>query len=506
MFLLSPTWLFAIAALSIPVAIHLWNIKQGKTLKVGSIALINQAAQKSSRSLKLHDLLLLFLRCLLLVLLALVLAVPTWQRNIVSAKAKGWLLIPKENISEGLHKFKPLVDSLIKAGYEFHYFNKGFVKADVTKLLADTGLKDKPQPDDENYWNRVAGLNDQLPPALSVYLITPNGVNHFGGNKPSVALNLKWKTYTPNDSVSTCIESAWFTNNKDIKVVQGNSKPSGTTFTNYTVNSDGNYNSLFEVGVSNGNSTIKLKNTDQPPIIIDTTTLRLAIYTDKYNADATYLKAALQAIANFSGLKIGIKKYSNTGQIPTGQSWVFWLSDKGVDASTVKKAAHVFKYETGKITNINSWIKTNGRFAVGERQQKIALFKLITSVDANAASLWQDGFGDPILSVATKSNTANYNFYSRFNPAWNDLVWSDEFPQLLFKLIISKNVQSNKYDRRVMDQEQLMPYHIDRADIKTTEQVKEQTDLSHYFWLAMIAVFAAERWLANKNKKVLKNG
>jgi hypothetical protein len=507
MLFLNSTWLFAIAALSIPVAIHLWNIKQGKTLKVGSIALINEAAQKSSRSFKLHDLVLLLLRCLLLLLLALLLAVPVWQQGLSSAKTKGWLLIPKENISEGLHQFNPLVDSLTKAGYEFHYFNKGFAKADLKKLRADTSLKDKPQTDDPNYWNRVNALGQQLPTSMPVYLITPNGASHFGGNKPSVALNLKWKTYIANDSVSTWIAKAWFTDSNDIKVIQGSSKPSGTVFASYTIASGAAANSLFEVGTANGNPTVKLKNGDQSAVVIDTATLHLAVYTDKYNADAGYLKAALQAIANFSKLKLTIKQYNNAVQIPVGQSWLFWLADKPVDAAVQKKAANIFQYEAGKVGNANSWIKTNGRFAAGG-EQNIALFKRIAGADTTANSIWQDAFGNAVLSATQSGQTNSYHFYSHFNPAWNNLVWSDEFPQLMFKLIVSKNISEpgNRYDRRVMDEQQLMPYHSEETTIKTAEPVKQQTDLSRYFWLAMMVVFITERWLANKNKKVLKNG
>ena len=137
MILLNSIWLFTLAALSIPVAIHLWNIRPGKTLKVGSISLMEASAQKSSRSLKLHDLLLLLLRCLLLALLAFILAMPFLQKQISTSSVKGWLLIPKENVRESYQKFKPQIDSLTKAGHEFHYFNKGFEKAELSKVLTD---------------------------------------------------------------------------------------------------------------------------------------------------------------------------------------------------------------------------------------------------------------------------------------------------------------------------------------------------------------------------------
>jgi hypothetical protein len=506
MLFLNSIWLFAIAALSIPVIIHLWNIKPGKTLKVGSIALITAAAQKSSRSFKLNDLLLFLMRCLLLLLLAFVLAGPVWQRHLIGTKAKGWLLIPKENISESYHKFKPLVDSLTKAGYEFHYFNKGFAKADLTKVLADSSAK-KAQSKVANYWSTIAQLNQQVASTMPVYLITPNGVNHFTGTKSSVALNLKWKTYTLDDSVSSWIERAWFTSTNDVKVVQGNSKASGTYFTNYTINSGGDVKSPFTVSVNNGKPVVKFKKGDTSHVNIDTATIRFAVFTDKYNADASYLKAALQAIGNFSQHKISIKQYNDAGQIPDGQNGIFWLSDKPLDNNTLKKTENVFQYETGKVVNTNSWIKTNGVFAV-TNQQQIALFKLINGANTNDQLVWQDGFGDPVLSVVNKAEVNHYHFYSRFNPAWNDLVWSDDFPQLLFGLIFNNDTKgyNGQYDRRVMDQRQLMPYHIAATNIKTTNIVNEQTDLFRYFWLALVVVFIIERLLAHQNKLTPKNG
>src|SRR3954464_3767664 len=93
-------WLFAIAAVVIPVAIHLWNIRPGKVLKVGSISLIDPASRKSSRSFKLLDIPLFILRCLLLLALALLLSMPVWQKKLQAAKVKGWVLVPKESFAD----------------------------------------------------------------------------------------------------------------------------------------------------------------------------------------------------------------------------------------------------------------------------------------------------------------------------------------------------------------------------------------------------------------------
>jgi hypothetical protein len=335
---LSPIWFFALAALSIPILIHLWNIRPGKTLKVGSISLITEASKTTSRSLKLLDILLLILRCLLLALLAFFLAGPLWSHFSPDKKAKGWVLIPKENFKESYQKFNPQLDSLLKVGYEFHYFNKDFAKQDWKKLLSDTTRKDTFSQ--SNYWSLVKTLNSEVRNSISVYIITPNSAVHFKGEKPQTDLNLSWKTYIPADSTSRWIAAAWMGNGGEIKAALGNSAPSGTSFSTETVQTDGNKD--ISVNVQNGQSFASLKGAAQSPVAVDTATLSIAIYTNKYAVDAGYLKAALQAATAFSGKKASVKQYASPNQIPTGQTWLFWLSDAPVDNRLLAGTTRMF--------------------------------------------------------------------------------------------------------------------------------------------------------------------
>lgn len=77
----------------------------------------------------------------------------------------------------------------------------------------------------------------------------------------------------------------------------------------------------------------------------------------------------------------------------------------------------------------------------------------------------------------------------------------------MLKLIVDPSKPDEKYDRRIMDVKQLMPV-INNEDHATTGKIIEQTDLTHYFWILLVAVFVIERWLAHRStgKKILKNG
>ena len=133
--LLQPIYLFAIAGILIPVIIHLWNIREGKILKVGSISLLQETARHQARSLKLKDLLLLLLRCLLIIILSFLLAEPVWKKQRSSTNEKGWVLIEKGGVAEAYQQYKAIIDSLKNAGFQFRYFNGGFPAQDWEKVL-----------------------------------------------------------------------------------------------------------------------------------------------------------------------------------------------------------------------------------------------------------------------------------------------------------------------------------------------------------------------------------
>ncbi|MFA6085364.1 BatA domain-containing protein [Mucilaginibacter sp.] len=497
---LSPIWFFALAALSIPIVIHLWNIKPGKTLKVGSISLISEASKTNRRSFKLVDILLFILRCLLLGLLAFFLAAPVWQHLRSTEKVKGWVLLPKENLKESYQKFKPAIDSLTRAGYEFHYFESGFAKGDLTKILADTNHRDTAPAN--NYWGLVKQLNNKVSSALPVYVFTPNGSNHFNGAKPATGLNLHWQTYTTADSVSKWIATASFTANNTIKVTQGNGNPAGTYYTEQFIKDDGNQD--IDVKVQNGLPVVSFKNSEHAAVQVDTSTLRIAIYTDKYALDAGYLKAALSAVVNFTGRKASIRQYNNPAQIPGGQEWLFWLSDEPVSSDLLNSSKNIFKYENGKVASTASWIDAGD--ALFNANKKIALNKLIASVDKNEP-VWNDGFGTPVLDKKTQKKTNIYRFYTRFNPNWNDLVWSDDFPKMILKLINYNSYQQpEKFDKRILTNQQIQPIQIKQTTGVASTNPAEQVDLSKYFWLLVVALFIAERILSHKTKTIPTNG
>jgi hypothetical protein len=185
--LLQPIWMFLASAMAIPLLIHLWNVRKGKRLQVGSLQFLSESIPKTARQIRIQEWWLLLLRCLLILLLALLLSEPVWKQHPVQ-KGKGWVLIPQESVSEIYPYFRTTVDSLVREGYEFHYFNYPFIKAEPGNTIAGH------TEDHTSYWQRIAQLDRLLPGEWPVYVYTSGNISDFAGDKPAATLQVHWKT------------------------------------------------------------------------------------------------------------------------------------------------------------------------------------------------------------------------------------------------------------------------------------------------------------------------
>ena len=66
---LNPIMLIGFAALAVPIIIHLLNRSRYRVLKFGAMMFLRQAQHERAQTIKLQQILLLLLRCLLLALL-----------------------------------------------------------------------------------------------------------------------------------------------------------------------------------------------------------------------------------------------------------------------------------------------------------------------------------------------------------------------------------------------------------------------------------------------------
>lgn len=118
----APGGLIALAALAVPIALHLWSRRTGRPLRIGSIALFAAAPPPATRRPQIEDMWLLLLRCGVLAALALALAGPYWRGGGRAAGAT-WVLVTEDIAAAPASQ--PLLDSLRSAGAEQHTLGPG---------------------------------------------------------------------------------------------------------------------------------------------------------------------------------------------------------------------------------------------------------------------------------------------------------------------------------------------------------------------------------------------
>ncbi|PHK02421.1 hypothetical protein VF10_38605, partial [Nostoc linckia z13] len=306
--LLYPIGFLALAGLLIPVIIHLWSVKQGKILKIGSIALLGESASVSSKSFKLTDWLLFILRCLLIILIAFILVQPFLNTK-VDQKTAGWILVSPNQFHQAYKTDRKVIDSLLNLGYELHEFDLGFEKM----TLADTVTSDK-ENSGLSYSSLLKALQYKIPSSYTAYVYADERLINYSGAMPKTAYKLIWKSNLATDSAK------FWTTNYLGKTYEAKSTQYVTT---YTEDTQSNLPSLSVV-----------------------------IYEPNGN-DRQYVKAALNAIADFSKRNISIQDFNRSNA--KNADVVFWLSEQSINAYTtaLKPSAKIFAYQKGKVETVS---------------------------------------------------------------------------------------------------------------------------------------------------------
>ena len=494
-----PLWMLAASGIIIPVLIHLWNVREGKTLKIGSVSLLVQSSRQAARSFRFRDILLLILRCLLILLLAALLAGPVWMQARKPERQKGWVLLEKHSVQEAYAKFRPQIDSLTKAGFQLHYFEQGFPQTNTESIST---LKDSARQAATSYWSLLQILQPQVQANLPVYLYTGNHLNRFTGTRPELTMDLHWQTYTPSDSVSSWISAARLTSSDSIGITKATSHPAvleyATTYIPATKAAQSGYNLNFE----NGKLLISSSDSIQSnPVEVDTATLRIVIYADSYATDAAYLQAAIRAIRQYSNRRIQLHLINNTSDMALKPDWLFWLSDKALPQNIT--ASNIFRYTGGQPQQLHSWMVQR---EVESSAEPVAIYKAVSGSTNNAGLdvVWEDGFGHPLLTKQMQDQTAVFSFNSRFNPQWNDLPWSSRFPVWMLQLLLpgQKDDAITYNDKRKIDEQQLSMPVIPADKNVVAEALVEKNDLSKALWIVAFIILLVERIITYWNKNL----
>ena len=179
---LLPAFLIGLLGIIIPVIVHMWNTRDSRVIKVGSIRWIQESDSVKVSRIRWNEILLMLLRILIIILLVLLLA--DVRSGLVKEKisATNWVLV-----DPAISDLTAVADSLAaleEKGWESHFLTKDFPL--VTEEMEYS--------EGQNFWEFLTELNlsETKPDSLLVFSYS-NWAN-FHGIRPVLNMEVSWVT------------------------------------------------------------------------------------------------------------------------------------------------------------------------------------------------------------------------------------------------------------------------------------------------------------------------
>jgi hypothetical protein len=333
-----PIMLWALAGLSIPIAIHLLSRKEGKVIYLGSLRHLQETSMQQFRGIKLNEILLLILRCLLIILFVFLISGLT-SNNYGS---KRWLLVEK-GVEENLTA-RNLIDSLTSQGFEWHSLEEGFAKQGVSTPKAPI-----------INWHLIESLQRQeLDQAI---VLSSSRVENFKGMRSAITKNIQWLTFptSPNNFVVEAMEQS----PDRVLVRKGHSEADYTSFET----------SVTTAPLSDSISAKK------------TPTISIVLVSDaEFDHDKRMMKSALDAITKTLPIHIDLREANPEAVSTLSTDWLVWLSTKSVSLhDSIKVISYKSNPSDQIVTRVseNHWT-LNKRLTIETSRQENLTLKLAT--------------------------------------------------------------------------------------------------------------------------------
>ncbi len=491
-----PLGLLAALGFGFPFALHIWVVKRRRVLQVGSVKLFGNTKKPRIQQLRIKNWPLLIIRCIIIILLAALLAEPYVNTSERETTERGWVLLGAQHESLLDAAQRRLIDSLLANGYTLHAFEPEFRKMAI-QTANDTV---SPAPDQ---FALIHQLNELLPANFPVVIFSRPQINQLIGDIPTTFLALSWYAFAADSANGVrFVTRAWKTAMDSIAIVAGTSNSLGTRFERLIIKDDGREEGI-QFNVAQGRAMVKFPE-QASWITVEDSPFSVQFATDSSLPDRQYLESLLDAFGEMTGMRMTVDTYTPA----TPCDLLFDFTDAGVaDAPNMPKT--VFRYMPGDaIVQQDNHIVQNGTTT---NRRKPEIHQLVVAQDDTAATVWTDAYGKPVLTRGRDLNGWRYQFYCRFNPQWTDLVWSEEMVNSLIPLLISPDTPllAQSFHTHAMD-EQALPGPImleqrPKIAIGVYEHAKHVAIASLLIWLALLT-FAIERIMTHWQKRKEADG
>jgi hypothetical protein len=271
----NPTYLWALLGLLVPLAIHLWSKKEAKTVKIGSIQLLDESDSRQSSSIQLNEWLLMLLRMLILVLIVLLMAGPQWRTK--GNQKEITYLVEPSLANEPI--LTAILDSL-QEDASVRLFKKGFPEWDL-----DTDYRSEQET--PAYWQLAQRLDSLQSDSMVIF--TKALVKGIKSRRPNTQKKIHWVVTEGEETQDRPVMA--FKNADAVQLVTVSSHGGGTQIKKaliedgYQITTAGDSLMLGEESTT----TVPLRTKD---------TLQINLYFDEgFEREGQYVEASFRALS-----------------------------------------------------------------------------------------------------------------------------------------------------------------------------------------------------------------
>jgi hypothetical protein len=442
----SSTALTTLLALLVPLIIHLLSKSRGRLVPFAHIALIKKIKQQPMRQIRMVQRLLLFLRMLMLLLAALLLAHLFYlgppehnQRQVLLTP--DWLAYASSDEKQQVAKTLPVAGaSLLTVPVQ------KLSPAQILTWQAPAGDSDKGQID--NVWAQASAQLSGIPTATEVDIYSTNRASQFTGEKVAIQHKVKWhiKALPPLSAVQ---------NDINILVLYDGDRSEDLTYIRAAL------------AALQKNSAVRLAVKIVP----------LSALGEGASLSAAdvivYLSSAALSAEILARVSLGQTLLMDAAQT---QSEVMWA------ASTKNNLALRIKgTKLGSPAHLDFAKTANGG------QQSTA--EISWQTDNQQTLLTEQGLGQGHILA----------FHSRFNPAWNNLVTQLPFPLQLGHWLLAQSGEQYRLQQTRLSDEQIQS----SAQKQTSIVSRGQVSLNSLLALLLVLCFIAERLISEWQRPTL---
>jgi Aerotolerance regulator N-terminal len=226
----APLWLYALATLAIPLALHLWSRRPREVIRVGSLRHVTDLAEARSWSARLTEPLLLLLRLAILASIVLALAGPRISNARLGRTVGQLVLVEPELLADPAPiRSDPLLDSLARSRATVHLLQWGFPKVQLDGVKSEFQVPHASPAASGTIWDLLLAADHLVSPGGGMIVIARPRVSALGGRRPALRARVDWHV-PPSPPALTWSAARWRTAGDTLVTLTGRGDTRGIRY------------------------------------------------------------------------------------------------------------------------------------------------------------------------------------------------------------------------------------------------------------------------------------